>query len=119
MQAPAGIKPAILGAVVGAIATMVLGFTQGGWYLGSSAERMAKEQSAEAVTAALVPVCVSQSRADPEVAAKLSQLGGMTSSYERRDFVMKAGWATMPATEAPNSDLAMACAEVLSKAAGT
>jgi hypothetical protein len=116
MQAPSGLKPAILGAFVGAIATMVVGFTQGGWYLGSSAERMAKEQSAEAVTAALVPVCVSQSRADPEAMAKLSQLGGMKTSYERRDFVMKAGWATMPAAQAPDSDLASACAEVLSKA---
>ena len=47
MQVPSGLKPAVMGAIVGAIATMVLGFTQGGWYLGSSAERMAKEQSAE------------------------------------------------------------------------
>jgi hypothetical protein len=116
MEVPSGLKPAIMGAVVGAIATMVLGFTQGGWYLGSSAERMAKEQSAEAVTTALVPVCVSQSRADPEVAAKLGLLGAMKSSYERRDFVMKAGWATIPAAQAPDSDLAAACAEVLSKA---
>jgi hypothetical protein len=119
MQAPIWLKPAITGAVVGAIATMVLGFSQGGWYLGSTAERMAKEQSADAVIAALVPICVNQSRADPEVTAKLGQLGAMTSSYERRDFVMKAGWATMPATEAPNSDLATACADVLLKAAGT
>jgi hypothetical protein len=119
MQVPAGLKPAIMGAIVGGIATMVLGFTQGGWYLGSTAERMAKEQSADAVIAALVPVCVNQSRSDPEVASKLGLLGAMKSSYERRDFVMKAGWATMPATEAPNSDLATACADVLTKAAGT
>jgi hypothetical protein len=30
---------------------------------------------------------------------------------------MKAGWATMPAAQSPNGDLAAACAEVLAKAA--
>lgn len=117
MEAPKWLKPSIAGAVVGAIATMVLGFSQGGWYLGSSAERMAKEQSAAAVIEALVPICVSQSQADPEITAKLGQLGGMKSSYERRDFVMKAGWATMPAAQEPDRALATACAEVLAKAA--
>jgi hypothetical protein len=28
---------------------------------------------------------------------------------------MKAGWATMPAADAPNRDLASACADMLSK----
>jgi hypothetical protein len=117
MQIPTWTKPAILGAVVGGIATMFLGFNQGGWLLGSSAERMAAQRSAIAVTEALVPVCLSQSKADPEAAAKLAQLGAITSSYERQDFVMKAGWATTPSAESPNRDLAGACAEVLSKAA--
>ena len=117
MEVPTWLKPAISGAVVGAIATMVLGFSQGGWYLGSSADRMAQEKSAAAVIEALVPICVSQSQVDPNAAAKLYQLGALKSSYERRDFVMKAGWATMPTTEAPNGKLAAACAEVLSQAA--
>jgi hypothetical protein len=56
---------------------------------------------------------------DPESAAKFAQLGAIKLSYDRRDFVMKAGWATMPAAESPNRDLAAACAEVLAKAAQT
>ena len=119
MIAPTWLKPAIMGAVVGAIATMALGFTLGGWFLGSSAERMAQQRSAAAVIEALVPVCVSQSQADPEATAKLEQLGALKSPFERRDFVMKAGWATMPAAESPNSDLASACGEALSKAGQT
>jgi len=113
MQAPAWLKPAITGAVIGGIATMVLGFSQGGWYLGSSAERLAEERSTVAVIEALVPVCVSQSQADPLMTAKLGELAAVNTSYGRRDFVMKTGWATMPATEAPNRELAMACAEAL------
>ena len=113
MQFPTWTKPAITGGVVGAVLTMILGFSQGGWMLGSTAEKMAEQRSAMAVIDALVPVCVSQSKADPTASAKLAELGAITSTYERRDFVMKAGWATTPATEAPNSDLAAACAKVL------
>jgi hypothetical protein len=117
MQKLEWIKPAIIGAIVGATATIVVGFTQSGWVLGSTAERMAKQQSEAAVTAALVPVCIAQSRSDPNSMVKVAQLGALTSSYERRDFVMKAGWATAPATEHPNGILAAACAEGLLKAA--
>ena len=108
-------KPAILGGVAGAIATIVIGFNQAGWMLGGSAEKMAQERSAAAVTEALVPVCIGQSKADPEITMKLAQLKALTSSYDQREFVMKSGWATMPASEAANSDLAAACAEVLVK----
>ena len=117
MQTPTWLKPALIGAVAGGIATALVGFNYAGWVSGRSAERMASQQSTAAVTAALLPVCVSQSKADPEATAKTAQLGALSSWYERRDFVMKAGWATMPAAQSPNGDLAAACAEVLAKAA--
>ena len=117
MQTPTWLQPAIIGAVVGAVTTALVGFNYGGWVSGSSAEQMANQRSISAVTAALLPVCVSQSKADPEATAKTAQLGALSSWYERRDFVMKAGWATMPAAQSPNSDLAAACAELLVKAA--
>jgi hypothetical protein len=41
MEAPTWLKPAITGGIVGAIATMITGFSYGGWMLGSSAETMA------------------------------------------------------------------------------
>ena len=116
MKTPTWLKPAILGAVGGGIVTVVLGFNQGGWVLGSSAERLAVQRSDAAVTEALIPICISQSKLDPDTTAKLAQFGAIASPYERREFVMKAGWATVPAAEEPNSNLAGACAEVLSKA---
>jgi 2-oxo-4-hydroxy-4-carboxy--5-ureidoimidazoline (OHCU) decarboxylase len=111
------ISPAIIGAAVGGIATVLVGFNYAGWVSNRSAERMANQQSIAAVTAALLPVCVIQSRADPEAIAKTQHVGALSSLYERRAFVMKAGWATMPATQSPNSDLAAACAAVLATAA--
>lgn len=101
---------------MGGIATIVVGFSWGGWVLGNTADRMVKQQSAAAVTEALVPVCISQSATDPE---KLKALAGITYPYERQQFVLKAGWATVPGSEQPNQDLAAACAKVLSKAGET
>jgi hypothetical protein len=107
--------PLIIGAMVGATATIVVGFTQSGWVLGGSAERMAQQRSDAAVTAALVPICIDQSKNDPNSLVKVAQLDSITSPYERRDFVMKAGWATIPAARRPSGILATACAEVLLK----
>ncbi len=119
MEAPTWLKPAIMGGIVGAIATVFLGFNQGGWVLGGTAERMAAQRSSSAVTQALVPICIGQSKADPDVTAKLQELGALKTSYERRDFIMKSGWATVPAAESANSDLADACAKVLAEASVT
>lgn len=117
MNIPTWLKPTVVGGVVGAIATMLIGFNQGGWYSNNSAERLAADRSRVAVVAALVPICVSQQQADPQSAAKLTQLAGMKTSYEQRDFVLTSGWATMPSESAPNRDLATACADALAKSA--
>lgn len=116
MTSPDWIKSLFIGAIIGATATIVVGFTQSGWILGSSAERMAKQRADAAVTAALVPICIAQSKTDPESLAKVAQLAAITSPYERRDFVMKSGWATVPAAKQPDGLLAVACAELLLKA---
>lgn len=117
MKLPTWTKPAVTGAIVGAIATMILGFSQGGWYTSGSAERLASLKSKTAVISALTPICINQSKVDPDSMAKLDQLVAMKTSYEQRDFVMKAGWATMPPASDPDRDLASACADALSKPA--
>jgi hypothetical protein len=119
MQTPTWLKPAVMGAVAGGIVTMIVGFNYGGWYLGSSAEMLADKQSDAAVVAALLPICINQSQMDPERLVKLETFSAIKSSYEQRDFVMKAGWATMPKADAPNQALASACADVLAKTAGS
>ena len=119
MQVPTWTKPGITGAIVGSIATMIIGFSQGGWYSGGSAERLAQETAEVAVIDALVPICVNQSKLVPDTTSKLGQLTAMKTSYEQRDFVIKSGWATMPATDAPNRDLASKCADALVKSAAS
>ena len=108
MKTPEWTKPAIYGAAVGAIALAIVGFGWGGWLTGSKAERLAADHARAQVVAALVPICVEQSRADPEQAGRLAEMKA-ASSYGRSEVVMKSGWATMPGTTTANRQVATAC----------
>jgi hypothetical protein len=109
------IKPAVWGVVVGSVLTMIVGFSQLGWTLGSTAERIASERSNTAVVSALTPGCVARFMAQPNAKAKLAELKG-TDSWKQREFVEAGGFATVGAEKSPNSALAGACAEQLTKA---
>ncbi|SNT41801.1 hypothetical protein [Tropicimonas sediminicola] len=108
MKTPEWLKPGIYGAVVGAVLTMVAGFSWGGWVTGGNAEEMASDLANDTVIAALLPVCVDMARTDKDRVAKLATIQE-ASTYKRRDAVMAAGWATVPGSDAPNRDLAQAC----------
>jgi hypothetical protein len=64
------------------------------------------------VLAALVPICIEQSRLDPQSIATLAVLKD-TSRYQRSDILMKTGWATMPGSTDPNRKVASACMDQL------
>jgi hypothetical protein len=112
---PTWLKPGLTGAALGAVATMVIGFNQGGWYSTNSAEKLADERSAIAVVGALVPVCLAQAKLDPQGSEKIKAMTTMVTSYERRDYLMKAGWATTSTADGPNREVATACADTLVK----
>lgn len=114
---PLWIKPVLWGAVAGSVATMIIGFGFGGWSTSSTSARLARIQADTAVTAALVPICVAKSKADGAVVRKIGELKALSSSYDQRDFVTKTGWATVPGSDDPNSDVAEACAAALLKTA--
>ncbi|WP_037284227.1 hypothetical protein [Rubellimicrobium mesophilum] len=108
MTSPEWLKPGIYGAGIGAVVAMVLGFSWGGWMTGGGAEELAADRAHDEVIAALVPICLQISQDDPERASKLATITEATT-YQRRDAVMAAGWATVPGAEEPNRDLAQAC----------
>ena len=115
MKVSPKLKPAVFGAIGGAIALAIFGFVWGGWVTGGTAEKVAKERADTAVTAALTPVCVDKFRAGTDAAIHLAALKKISYVYEQGTYVEKGGWATMPGAAAPNADVARACAEVLSK----
>src|SRR5256714_4809334 len=96
------VKPGIWGAVIGAAAISVVGFSTFGWTLGSTAERMATERAQTAVVGVLAPICVEKFQHQANASAKLIEFNKV-SSWNRRSVIEKGGWATMPGTDAPNS----------------
>lgn len=108
MTFPEWTKPGIYGALVGAIAVSIVGFSWGGWTTQSSAQTMAEDMASAEVTLAMVPVCLNMSVADPERAEKLAVLRG-ASGFSRRNAMMETGWATHPGADRPDRNLAEAC----------
>jgi hypothetical protein len=112
MKIHPGVKPAVWGAVAGAIAVAVVGFSQLGWTLGSTAEKMATQRAEAAVVAVLAPICVEKFQHQADAPAKLVEFNKV-SSWNRRSVIENGGWATMPGTDKPNSAVASACADKL------
>lgn len=117
MKVPAWIKPGLWGVVLGAAAAMFIGFNWGGWTTAASAEKMAVERAEAAIVVALTPQCISQARLDPQSETLLAELAAITSSFQRRNFVQDAGWATIAGQEEENRELATACASALAESA--
>lgn len=112
MNTPDWLKPGFFGAVVGAIALAIVGFSWGGWMTGSAADKMASDQAKLQVLAALVPICLEQSKQDPQLVETLAELKD-ASGYKRSDMLMDTGWATMPGSSDPDRQVASACMEKL------
>jgi pimeloyl-ACP methyl ester carboxylesterase len=109
------LKPAIWGVVLGSVATMIVGFSWGGWTTGGTAERMAADRSTTTLVAALTPSCVASFLRQPDGAAKLAAFKKIDSSWEQRQSIEKGGWATPDGAKEPHSSLATSCAEALVK----
>ena len=106
------IKSFFWNAIVGAIIISIVGFSWLGWVTGGTAQQEAKQMSEEAVNDRLSKICVYQAIQDPGKDQKLKELKEK-SSYEKDDYVMKQGWATMPGEEEPEREVADKCAELL------
>ena len=58
MKISPSLKPGIWGAVIGAAAITVVGFSSLGWKLDSTAQQMAADRADTAVVGVLTPICV-------------------------------------------------------------
>lgn len=109
------IKSALGGALVGAITTMAVGFTVGGWVTGGTSERLIASGMSDSVAVALTPYCLEKSKNDPEATNIMAEYK-VAPAYSRRMLIEKTGWATPLGTEQPNAALAIACSIELAKA---
>ncbi len=116
MQVPSmlqgeSLKRLLQGAAAGAVATIIVGFSWGGWSLTSTADKMAKERSELAVVAALAPVCADKFRALPDAEAKKVALSKV-EPWKRRDEFPEE-FVTLPGETYPSSALVDACSTLL------
>ena len=114
MKSHPALKPALWGAVAGAAAISVIGFSSMGWTLGSTAERMAADRAESAVVSVLAPICVEKFQQQANSAAKLIEFK-KAASWDQRALIEKGGWATTPGTEKMNSAVTSACVDKLGR----
>ena len=94
-------------------ATLVVGFTWGGWVTGGTAQDMAGKAGDEARGQLASVVCAESFMASPDAAVQLAALKDLSGSYQQRPFVEKGGWAIMPGEDSPERGGADLCAKVL------
>jgi hypothetical protein len=112
MNVPKDTNPMIWGAVIGAAACAILGFTWGGWVTGATARKDASVAAHTATVMALAPFCAERFRAQGDATAKMAELA-KASAWERSNVVEKSGFADLPGTKTNDSDIARACVELL------
>ena len=102
------------GLVVGAVATMVIGFNWGGWALGSTVDKRVETASQAATVEALAPICADRFNQAAKTDHTLVAALGAVDSWQRDTYMMKNGWATFSGKPEPSRIVADACAKLLS-----
>jgi hypothetical protein len=108
-------KRLLQGALIGFVATCVIGFGWGGWTLGSTAKQMAFTSATAAVVGVLAPMCADKFQLAADAPAQLAELKKI-GSWQQANFVEKGGWATTTGTRSTDSAVAEACANLLRSA---
>jgi hypothetical protein len=102
-----------------AVATMIVGFTWGGWVTGGTAEKMTSAAASSARAELAATMCVTRFMGGPDMTAQLAALKA-SNSWNRNDLIDKAGWTTPPGIDKPIQGAGELCATRLleAKAAG-
>lgn len=95
-----------------AIATMVIGFTVGGWTTGGTAAEMAEDAARDARAELASAICVQRFAAAPDASTKWAELKD-ASSYERDNLIEDGGWTTFATMEEAVPGAADMCADEL------
>jgi len=93
------------------VATMIVGFTWGGWVTGGSAGEMAEEAAEQARAQVAAAVCVETFMAAADARPRLASLKETTSSWQQESFIEDGGWAMIADQEYDGA--AEVCAERL------
>ena len=96
------------------VATMVVGFTLGGWVSGGTADKMASSARDDGRIQLAADVCVARFKDGDRFATELASLK-KEDSWKQDDFVAAGGWVAMAGMDTPVAGSAKLCAEMLTK----
>src|SRR5579863_1669676 len=96
-----GLKFGFWGAVVGAAATMVIGFNWGGWDTGGTVHKLTDQ----AVLNEQAGICAAQFLHQADHASEMAKFT-KTDSWSRSDFIGKGGWDKMPGQDKATPNVA-------------
>jgi hypothetical protein len=102
----------VQGAVVGALATAVIGFSWGGWTLQSTSKQKSEQNVSAALVAVLAPMCADKFRQGTDGALNMAEFKKV-SSWQQDSYIQKGGWATFAGQDSPDLAVARACAKLL------
>ena len=121
MQLPAilqgeSLKRLLQGAAAGAIATIIIGFSWGGWMLGSTAKKLATDDTRSAIVTIAAPACAEHfvNKANDEKWAEHQKV----DTWRRDTYIKDAGYATVAGLVndySTSSAIADACVKALNK----
>jgi hypothetical protein len=94
------------------VATIVVGFTWGGWVTGGTARAMAAAAATGGRDEIVAAICVDHFQAGRDAHGQLAALKEL-QSWSRGSFIEKGGWATMPDKAKPTITAAQLCADQL------
>jgi hypothetical protein len=95
-----------------AAATILVGFSWGGWTTSGSANAMADKAAESARATLAAEICTAQFNGKPDAATQLTALNKL-DTWNRSDFIRKGGWANLPGIKEPVSGSADLCAQQL------
>ena len=95
------------------IATVVIGFSWGGWVTGGTSRTAAAAAGDVARGELAAAICVDRFNAAPDAAAKLVEFKAIPDSYKKGQFLADGGWATMPGQTTPDRLGVQGCAIAL------
>src|SRR3974377_1783158 len=89
------------GAAVGAIATIIIGFSWGGWMVGSTAKKLAGEETRSAIGGIAAPACAEHfvNKANDEKWAEYQKV----DTWRRDTYIKDGGYAMMAGLEDDSS----------------
>src|SRR5690349_17655722 len=95
-----------------AVATIVVGFTWGGWVTGGTANLRAATAATEARAQLAASVCVERFAKGPDATAQLAALKG-SESWKRDTLIEAGGWVTLAGMDKPVAGAASLCVQQL------